>query len=206
MKFPYSINSLHHRRCELSEATHVAIAVIDNQNMQETENTFDDSYIQGLRKFFTSFFWCANGVMTFLFSYRMFFGVERSSYGYYRVIPVEIDPQDGTRYIMFRFRRYNLVQDKFVPGVVNQVQTIGDIVQQAKPKSGLTEAQIQATRSLIGENSISMPKPTFIRCLKRELSKPFYTYQTFMVWTWFPVSSFRFLPLTRSHDNVCTHP
>jgi hypothetical protein len=28
-----------------------------------------------------------------------------------------------------------------------------------------------------------MEKPDYLRILKREVSKPFYTYQTFMVWT-----------------------
>jgi hypothetical protein len=186
MKFPYSISSLHYRRCDLGEATHVAIAVVDG-HVKDTENTFDDTYIHNIRKFFSSFFWFVNEVMTFVFSERNFFGCERSGSGYYRVIPVTTDPNDGTRYIMFRFRRYNLADGKFVPGVVNQVQTIGDVIQ-ANTASGLSDTQIQATRSLIGDNTISMPKPTFLRCLKHETSKPFYTYQTFMVWTWFPVS------------------
>lgn len=182
LKFPYSIRSFHYRRCLLENATHVAIAVL---NEDEADATFDPSYLQGLRKFFDSFFWAFHEVFTFIFSDRNFFGCKRTQNGYYRIVRVQTD-RDGSRYILFRFRRYNLSEDRFVPGVLDTYDTIGGIVKADTP-SGLSTAEIDAHRGIVGQNTISLKKPTYARCLFNELSKPFYTYQNFMVWAWLPV-------------------
>jgi hypothetical protein len=186
MKFPYSIRSLHYRRCELGNATHVAIGVL-NVGADDMEATFDDSYIKGFRQFVSSFFSAFHGVMTFVFSDHHFFGCERSSNGNYQVVPVLTDPDDGSRYIIFRFRRYNFGEDRFAPGVLGTYATVGGIVK-ANTQTGLSESQVKAHRQLIGHNTITLPKPTFVGCLVNEVSKPFYTYQAFMMWTWVPVS------------------
>jgi predicted P-type ATPase len=186
MKFPHSVQSLHLRRCVLDAATHVAIAVTDPE-ADDNEVTFEFTYIHGLRRFFSSFFQAVSDVMTFLFSDKNTFGCPRSSNGRFTMVPVLTDADDGsTRYIVFRFRRYNLCENLFVPGMLQDLNYVKDIVA-ADSSSGLAASQIKAKRRVVGENSITMEKPSFLRCLKREFSKPFYTYQTFMVWAWFPL-------------------
>jgi hypothetical protein len=44
-----------------------------------------------------------------------------------------------------------------------------------------------------------LPKPQFLRCLYKEVSKPFYTYQTFLIWTWVPVRFTKVAERGRSH-------
>ena len=176
---------MHYRRCELASASHVAIAVTSVE-VDDTEVTFDESYIQGVRKFFTSFFWAFHEVFTFVFSDRNFFGCDRTSGSYFAVLPVLTD-ESGCRYIMFRFRRYNLAEDRFVPGVVDSYNMVSSIVS-SDAATGLSPAEIHARGQLIGKNTIVLPKPSFLGCLYREVSKPFYTYQTFLVWSWIPVS------------------
>jgi len=184
LKFPYSIRSMHYRRCLLQDATHVAIAIF---NEDEADATFDESYMRRTREFFDSFFYAFHEAFTFIFSDRNFFGCKRTPNGYFKILRVSTDV-DGTRFILFRFRRYNLVEDRFVPGVLDTYETIGSIVKADMP-SGLPAMQIESHRRIVGENNISLKKPTYARCLYKELSKPFYTYQNFMVWAWIPVRS-----------------
>jgi P-type E1-E2 ATPase len=49
----------------------------------------------------------------------------------------------------------------------------------------LSEAEAEEARSLVGENAVHLTEPTLARCVVREFSKPFYVYQTFMMWSWF---------------------
>ena len=94
---------------------------------------------------------------------------------------MQTDPENGTKFIIFRFRRYNLDDDRFVPGVFKGFSHVKDFAA-ADSKSGLTASEVQANRRIVGENTIAMPKPNFLRVLIKEVSKPFYTYQAFMVW------------------------
>ena len=180
MKFPHSIRSLHYRRCVLSEATHVAIAVSDPE-LDADEITFQENYIQGLRKFFSSFFAVVHEVMTFIFSDRNSFGCPRKGNGHFTVLPVLTDPDNGSRYFIFRFRRYNLEGDRFLPGSLTKLDYLKDIVK-ADNANGLSSLEVKERRRIVGENHITLPKPWYPRSLKKELSKPFYTYQLFMIW------------------------
>jgi hypothetical protein len=171
---------LHYRRCLLGEATHVAICV-QNTKADDTEVTFDLNYIQGIRRFFSSFYATVHDVMTFIFSDHNTFGCPRTSNGVFNVCPVEKD-DNGTRFITFRFRRYNIDGDQFLPGVWDSGSYIKDIVE-ADTSEGLSEDEVEARRHVVGRNTIKMERPAFLRTLKREISKPFYTYQTFMIWT-----------------------
>ena len=93
--------------------------------------------------------------MTFVFSDKNSFGIPRSSIGHFVIVPVSTDPDDGSKYILFRFRRYNLVGDRFVPGVLTDLNYVQDIVGADSP-AGLSQPQIQAKRRVVGENSIAM--------------------------------------------------
>jgi len=185
LKFPHSVRSMFLRRCLLGDATHVAIAVTDPRG-DINDITFQQNYIQGLRNFFSSFFSVVHDVMTFLFSDKNSFGSPRSSNGHFEIVRVLRDPDDGTKYFVFRFRRYNLTMDRFVPGSLNKFNYIKDIVK-ADSTKGLSTSQVIEHRGAVGDNQISMKKPFFLRSLKNEISKPFYTYQIFMIWSWFPM-------------------
>lgn len=178
--FPHSIRSLHYRRCVLGESTHVAIAVTDSE-LDGEEITFQQNYIQGLRKFFSAFFAVVHDVMSVIFSDRNSFGCPRKGNGYFAVLPVLTDPGSGGKYFIFRFRRYNLAGDRFLPGSLNNLNYLKDITS-ADRTNGLSSAEVKARRQIVGENHISIPKPWFPRCIQKEFSKPFYTYQLFMIW------------------------
>ncbi len=200
LKFPYSVRSLHYRRCLLSDATHVAIAVTDPQT-DDNEMTFNQNYIRGLRTFFSSFFAVVHEAMTFLFSDRNSFGCPRSSNGHFSIVPVLTDPDDGTRYIIFRFRRYILEGDRFLPGTLNKFNFLQDIVK-ANDTKGLADAVVKENRRVVGENHISMRKPMFLRCLKNEICKPFYTYQIFMIWSVSDMIAFLFSAFISSNSSM----
>jgi hypothetical protein len=180
LKFPHSIRSLHYRRCLLSEATHVAIAFQDSE-VDANEITFQQNYIRGLRKFFSAFFAVVHEVMTFIFSDRNSFGCPRNGNGHFTVLPIMTDPDSGVRYFVFRFRRYNLEGDRFLPGSLNKLNYLKDIVK-ADSVSGLSSSEVKERQRIVGENHVSIPKPWYLRSLKKELSKPFYTYQLFTIW------------------------
>jgi hypothetical protein len=180
LKFPHSVRSLLYRRCVLGESTHVAICVY--QVSDDNEVTFDFNYISGIRRFFSGFYSMVHGIMTFLFSDHNTFGCPRTGNIVNTICPVQTDTS-GTRYILFRLRRYILDEDKFVPGELKIGPFIKDIVQADTLLEGLSNEECEARRHVVGRNTISMEKPNYLRTLKREVSKPFYTYQTFMVWT-----------------------
>jgi hypothetical protein len=53
-----------------------------------------------------------------------------------------------------------------------------------------------------------MERPAFLRTLKREISKPFYTYQTFMIWTvsrllYYGINSSQFDDLAGTNCSIC---
>jgi hypothetical protein len=172
---------LHLRRCVLGEATHVAVCVKKTDN--DGEVIFNESYIGNLRRFFSGFYQIVHEMMTCIFSDKNTFGVERGGEGIYTLSQVQIDT-DGTRFFMFMFRRYNLdvASGKFVPGVWNLLTTIQDICA-ADLSNGLSTAEVEARRHVVGRNLIEMKRPNPIRTMMREFSKPFYTYQIFMVWS-----------------------
>jgi magnesium-transporting ATPase (P-type) len=103
---------------------------------------------------------------------------------------VQIDDA-GTRYFVFNFRRYHFDADqqggKFVPGNIQVASTISDIV---KASNGLNDVDVITRRRTVGDNSIEMPQPYLRDILIQEFSKPFYTYQNFMLWTWVPLNYF----------------
>jgi len=126
--------------------------------------------------------------MTSLFSDKNSFGCERTEDAAFTFRPVKTN-DDGSKYITFEFRRYNLKVDEeaFTPGAwMSGKQTIGDILKMDTP-TGLDAEEIKARRQVVGSNRVEMEKPSFLRTLKRQFSTPFYTYQIFMVLSWLPL-------------------
>lgn len=98
------------------------------------------------------------------------------------MVPVLIDPVDRSPYIVFRFRRYNLEGNRFSPGYLDKFTHVNDIVNADSPH-GLSTSEVKENRQIVGDNHIPMRKPKFLRTLRKEMSKPFYTYQLFMIWS-----------------------
>ena len=200
LKFPYSIHSIHLRRCPLQEAQFVAIAV-KRLEKSNTEVTFLHDHMAGLKKFFGSFYKCGHAAMTFVFSDRNVFGCERDdsdgSDKVFKIQPVQTNQDNGTKYFTFEFRRYNLneasVDDgssssKYEPGAfMSSKQTIGQILEM-DTSTGLSSIDdVHKRYQIVGPNKVEMQKPNFLRNIKRNYSTPFYTYQTFMVFSWLPL-------------------
>jgi hypothetical protein len=192
LKFPHSIFSLHLRRCVLSEAQYVAVAV-KRLEVGTTEVVSNHDHLKAVKMFFASFGDVVYTVMTFVFSDANTFGCERKGDASFCFRPVETDPDDGTRYFTFEFRRYSLndatatdEEYKFVPGSCDVGQTIGDILKLDNGK-GMSPAQIQIRTRILGRNKIEMIEPKFRHAVAIETSTPFFTYQMFMVLSWFPL-------------------
>jgi len=174
IKWPPSIISLYLRRSVLKHATHVAVFT-----PLEAAITVDDGKsTQRLANFLSKLYFCFNAGMRFIFS-----DVNNSIHGEVTYCPVVV--KNGSRYFMFRLRRYIYDDEtaKFEPSSFNVGATIGDF---SSAKNGLSTSQVMNVRRHVGPNTIDIKKPFILRSILNEFSKPFYTYQMFMVWAWFP--------------------
>jgi len=174
IKWPPSILSLYLRRCILEQATHVAIYT----PLEEEKHV--EAGVQTLSSFLSKLSTLYYTMMQFIFS-----DVHTPSGGgevTYCPVYTEIH---GSRYIVFRLRRYvyDYKTGKFEPGSVQVGTTLGDFVE---GKQGLETSQVLIRRRLVGPNTIDIKKPFILRSIMQEFSKPFYTYQLYMVWAWFP--------------------
>lgn len=122
-----------------------------------------------------------NRVMGFLFSDMS--NAQASGKIEYCVVTTDLD---GTRFFVFNFRRYNYSKQlcKFVPGRWETVRKISDI---DNVRGGLSRQEVGMRRALVGPNIIEMHEPSLLRTLSNEFSRPFYTYQNYMVWSWVPL-------------------
>lgn len=180
LKWPFSIASIRYRRCVLSEATHVAVCVIRKE--EENAVTFDSEYISKLRSFFAAFYQCVSFCMTLTFFDDKAFGAHRDTCnGVFEIRPVERS-DDGSLFFIFRFRRYNLDGDKFSPGHFHVAETMNDILI-ANKNEGLQSKEVLSRRRIVGKNQIEIENPNFFAIFFREICKPFYTYQSFMIWS-----------------------
>jgi hypothetical protein len=97
---------------------------------------------------------------------------------------------DGSLFVVFELRRYNLVDDAngagtLVPATCTPpLVTIGDFL---SSQGGLDAVRVRQRLHQVGPNSVDLPKPSFAAALHDEISQPFYTYQLFMIFTWLPL-------------------
>jgi hypothetical protein len=180
LKWPYSIRSLFLRRCLLGDATHVGIFVPFQMTSHHADST-NARYIVMLKFWMQRFALCGNRVMGFLFSDVS--NAQASGKIEYCVVKTDLD---GTSFFVFNFRRYNYNEQlcKFVPGRWETVRKIADI---DNLRGGLSRKEVGTRRALVGPNIIEMHEPSLLRTLSSEFSKPFYTYQNYMVWSWVPL-------------------
>jgi hypothetical protein len=179
LKWPYSIRSLFYQRCVLGEATHVSVLVPYDDDASQSVESKGTKYIVNIQMWIQILFSLVNRCMAFLFSERA------REAGKVEYCPVETDT-DGTRFFVFNFRRYNYddASCKFAPGVWHAATTIGDF---DKMRTGLAANEVEKRRRVVGPNSIEMKPPSLLRSISEEFTKPFYTYQNYMVWTWLPL-------------------
>ena len=160
------------RRCEIEDATH--IAVVSPKKSIEDATAMPSFYGQVLSMMF----------LPFDFFLRLIFSHPYGIPGYDTTFcPVGTDSTSGTRSILHRMRRYVYNQETggFVPFTFNVGTTFGELLDQA---GGLTKKEALLRRSLAGPNVIALPKPTFFGCLMNEFSKAFYIYQNFILWAY----------------------
>ena len=173
-KWPYSIQSLCYRACPLHEATHVCI-VTESGPPDTTVTKNDPLYLQRIRAFLAFLHVYSNAAMARLF--RM------PSTGKQTFAPVQLDA-NGIHYIVFQFRRYNYSAeaDGFVPGTLVVLDTLEHL-----PVEGLSSELAEERLHVVGPNVIEMKRPSFLSSFSNEFSRPFYTYQLYMLWTWMPL-------------------
>ena len=210
IKWPHSISSLFLRRCALEEATLVAVYVEGVNNLQET-TVIRNQYWgflcvkDGVNRLFSGF---AN-VMSVLFSDVDRFHIRGGVLEYCPVNQHASQDNDDTRkdngehndgsedgsdsnsrYISFLFRRYNYVAktEGFEPARWDLGERLGEIAfaDPERIKVGLRKQDVQRRQQAVGYNSIEMKKPTLQGSIGKELTRPFYTYQLFMIWSWMP--------------------
>lgn len=185
LKWPYSIRSLFRRRCPLSQATVVAIFQERPTNQDAySENKGKKAVLglQCLQNGFSRAFREFNSCMAWIFSdIDCFHCRNDGSFAFCRVHKLS----NGKRYLVFQLQRCNYEEGKgFVLAVYSVGSTLGDILNGLE---GLSAAAVDERLKKVGPNAFDMTKPYFLVVLGQEVTKPFYTYQLFMIWSWFPI-------------------
>lgn len=183
LKWPISVRSLFYRRSTLVNATHVAV-ISPMQKMREaTQSTSTLEYMKSVLitvgKYITA-------TMRFIFSDMTPLPDSDGLSLETTVCPIKTDVDGTTKFFVFHMRRYNFDEESGIFAAKNCSigSTIDDFLSVSK---GLTTQQVEKRLATIGRNVIHMKKPTVFNCLIEEFSKPFYIYQLFMIWTWFPL-------------------
>lgn len=158
------------RRCNIEEATHVAV-VSPKKSIEDT-TIAPNFYGQVLSMMWVPF----DTALRVIFSYP--YGIEGYDTTFCRVT---LDPRTKTRSILHRMRRY--VYDEKVKGYVayniHVGTTFGDLLDQS---DGITSSEALNRLGNAGPNVIALEEPTLIGCIAKEFSKPFYVYQNFVLW------------------------
>ena len=187
LKWPTSIHSLFWRRCTLDQATVVALF----QQRESTATSREASSAMStilccptLDLFMRKFWVTWNTVWATIFSDMD--GYQSRSDGSFAYAPVKkYNQDDTTRFVVFQLRRYNFesAEEGFVRAVLEDEAAValGGV------HEGLTSKAAQERLQKVGPNAFDMKEPYFIAVLGHELTKPFYTYQLFMIWSWFPL-------------------
>jgi hypothetical protein len=186
LKWPHSIQSLFLRRCLLRETTHVGVFVKRTEKSAPSTIKMKGG-CSATYEFLTLLFARAFGfIQTFLsllFSDRDCFHTNPD--GTYQICPVKRSNSDDSRFFVLTFRRYNFDDEtsKFVAGKFEVGETVEDLQNAGSSDVGLSVHDVKHRLRLVGPNTIEMPKPNFFTVLTEEFSKPFYTYQLFMIFS-----------------------
>jgi len=180
LKYPPSVHSLFLRRCLHDEATYVAVSA----PVHSVDASYSTSWINGMQKIGA----CFHSVMSFLYSDTS----QHPTEGSHQVTfcQVRVDRETGSRYFYFRMRRYIFDREtgRFVLGCwdVTNDTTIGQWMDKDFLYRGISSDEAIKRFGFVGPNVLDLKKPTILGSIIAEFAKPFYLYQNFMVWTWFP--------------------
>ena len=134
--------------------------------------------ISSVSKFFTK-------IMCFLYSMKPPVEGQKNSVTYCKI---NLDSTTGTKFFYFQFRRFIFDADlhKYVAGDwdIHEGAKIGEWLDLKYRHQGLSNDEAAVRRGVVGPNVLELKKPTVMGSIFAEFSKPFYVYQTFMVWTW----------------------
>lgn len=180
IKYPTSVHSLFLRRCLFDEASYVAVRAPICSVVTHDKTMWITRKLSGVSS-------CFHSVMSLLYSDASL-NAQRSN----QVIfcPVRIDLATGSRYFYFRMRRYTYDSktERFVLGCwdVTEDSTIGHWTDKDFMYKGISKDEATNRLGFVGPNVLDLKKPFILKSIINEFSKPFYLYQNFMVWTWFP--------------------
>ena len=177
MKFPGSMYNLVLRRCRPIDAQYIAVTA--SNITFEVGESGGVPIISCVGKFCFS-------LLSILFSSKALEG--EGSNSSVTFCKVRLDKTTETRYFYFRFRRFifDTSLNKFVAGDwdVTENTTIGKWLDKAYLHQGISNDEAVVRRGIVGPNVLDLKKPTLVGSILAEFSKTFYTYQTFLVWTW----------------------
>ena len=174
-KRPDSIFAAFLRRCDLRDATHVAVFVASTT---ETRILNEDVKNTVLSKIANAIFISFESTAAFLFSEP-----NRGVPGKTTYTAVQTD-FTKSRFIEFRLRRYHF-DAKSLSFAPSNMDVSGSAAQLFEMKDGLSSQKVREKEADVGLNVINIGDPSFIGIVIAEFSKIFYVYQNFMAWTWF---------------------
>jgi hypothetical protein len=181
LKYPPSVHSLFLRRCLHNEATYVAVSA----PVHSVDANYSTAWINCMHSISA----CFHSVMSFLYSDTSQHPAE-GSHHQVTFCQVRVDEKTGSRYFYFRMRRYifDSETNRFVLGCWNVTEdtTIGQWMDKDFLHRGISDDEAIKRFGFVGPNILDLKKPTILRSIISEFAKPFYLYQNFMVWTWFP--------------------
>jgi hypothetical protein len=194
LKWPLSVRCLLLRRCTFAEASHVCVftpakAVEAVVGYKAKASSGSVSYAAAFTDFLSKATITINTAVAFLFSDLSC----QNGPGTATYCKVETDSL-GNRFFYFKLRRYLFHGDSSVnlngtlllkatsPKFYSETIHVGSRIANLHSRSaGLSEAEAEEARAIVGENAVHLNEPTLFRCVVREFSKPFYVYQTFMM-------------------------
>jgi hypothetical protein len=168
------------RRCELQHAAYVAVVtpVPEAQRATGPGGNFSER--------FSKIMWSPiTGFLRFFFSYPYDLpgmGVQYCN--------VQIDQVHGVRSIWYQHRKYNFDTSsrRYSFGSILVGCDFGDFFAQ---KCGLNSEEVTRRLSIVGKNCTSLAKPSILSSVQKEFAKPFYVYQNFILWPWFPIPAYQ---------------
>ncbi len=174
-KRPDSIYAAFLRRCDMRDATHVAVFVPDTTEArilsEDVKNTL-------LSKISNAVFVSFESAMTLFYSEP-----NRGVAGKTSFVPVQTD-YTNAKFIEFRLRRYHF-DAKSVSFAPSDMDISGSAAKLYEMRGGLSSEKVREKEAEVGLNVINIGDPSFIGVVISEFSKIFYVYQNFMAWTWF---------------------
>jgi len=183
LKWPYSITSLFLRRCRFVDATSVCVHT-PKTNKTEVSGINSNSVVR-MKAFLTCIGRGINVFSALIFSDDIRW---RQETGDIEFCKIYYDSVSSEKYFYYRFRRYiyNAESDGFTQGEWIVAKSTDELCNK-NHLIGLSPAEVEERLHIIGPNVIRLRKPSLLRSTREVFSGAFYVYQTFLIWSWFPL-------------------